>query len=413
MRTMLCLLLCLVWSQVFGADTWRDLESLSANEREEAIGDRVGNGGGVWGCKENGAYTALQLIDLFELENELGGSVISTDPADSFLSIYYARKAWLSNNYPSLYSYLQDSFEIIENKENIIPAGKLNLIGDVHWRSRPGVKFCSGEIEYLQLMNFTHFGKILRNEILWNHPKLDSLNKAAALMHETVYHALRTKEGDTDSVRAREINGYIFSNLSGKEMQTKVNVVLSRPCPSCRTPKGVVPEADYVSIVSHVWNRASIDLENPVLSGCAELHVEHDSDSSDVFYVTPKTDSNTVRGQEKSKSCSSGGMSLEFTCGRSNNKCFSHVWSWPKPGSGSGLPTYHCAVYMLTKIDDDHFILEEHIPESTSLIKSLRFRNCAMDMDKSKLEGQIVFDDADLRRSSRRIKFKRRQFDWL
>ncbi|MCO4755300.1 MAG: formylglycine-generating enzyme family protein, partial [Bacteriovoracaceae bacterium] len=103
----------------------------------------------------------------------------------------------------------------------------LEVIEDSLYRVRPPVRACAkGDINYIQLANYTNYGAVLINQYLFNNPGLPEVDKAALIFHEVIYAYLRDRYADTDSVRTREIVGYIFSDLKNVEVSEKIEEAL-------------------------------------------------------------------------------------------------------------------------------------------------------------------------------------------
>ncbi|MBC75308.1 MAG: hypothetical protein CME64_04765 [Halobacteriovoraceae bacterium] len=188
----------------------------------------VGNGGGAWVCQNNDQLQSIRwarLVDLYEAEKEFGLPMKVFEAFD-YRQIVDLQKAKLFSVNKKLYEALFPYFDDIERNLREVD-GDLEVIDDALYRMKPSARDCSGgKVKYTQLANYTHYGSILVNEHLFNSSKLAEVDKAALMFHEAMYAYLRDRYGDSDSVRAREIVGYVFSNLKNIEISEKIDEVL-------------------------------------------------------------------------------------------------------------------------------------------------------------------------------------------
>jgi hypothetical protein len=109
---------------------------------------------------------------------------------------------------------------------------QLTRIDDDQVRVTPSPATCqNGTLYYGQLANFTFDGRLLIASDLWSAPQFSDQGRAALLMHEIVYKALRDQVGETNSSRSRAIVALLFSTLSPEEIDSRVAVILSQPQP--------------------------------------------------------------------------------------------------------------------------------------------------------------------------------------
>lgn len=194
-------------------------------------GDKVGNGGGLWTC-ENISKILEQgiLVDLYEAQEEFGLVIIHSNESDPF-RIVAERSEFLRLNVPAysavLNKYLSETFSKIRFVNS-----ELVVIEDSLYRIRPPRSSCSTPWSYTQFANFTDFDQVLIRSDLWTHANVSKIDKAALIWHEVVYRWLRNEFNDQDSIRARQIVGYIFSNLSGVEISNHINKVLNSKLPT-------------------------------------------------------------------------------------------------------------------------------------------------------------------------------------
>ena len=205
----------------------------ASRERDAHAGDKIGNGGGAWVCREqNGDIRWVKLVDLFEAESEFGLTTAQfpgsyTEIVDQVqvrlfktnrgffevLSPYLERVGYLKNN-PVAIQYTEDTLELID---------------DSLYRVKPKVSKCTGGvlvrdpksgepmIPYEQVVNYKNDGNILVQSDLFNHLSTET-EKAALVYHEAIYAYRRDTAQDVDSVLTRRIVGLIFSTLSTDEV---------------------------------------------------------------------------------------------------------------------------------------------------------------------------------------------------
>ena len=188
----------------------------------------VGNGGGAWVCQNDDQLQSIRwarLVDLYEAEKEFGLPMKVFEAFD-YRQIVNLQKAKLFSVNKNLHKALSTYFDEVE--KNLDPVdGDLEVIDDALYRMKPSARDCrGGKVIYTQLANYTHYGSILVNEYLFNSPKLAEVDKAAMMFHEAIYAYLRDRYGDTDSVRSRQIVGYLFSDLKNVEISEKIKEIL-------------------------------------------------------------------------------------------------------------------------------------------------------------------------------------------
>ena len=108
---------------------------------------------------------------------------------------------------------------------------ELTIVDDSLFRVKPLSITCSSGWIYSQYANYTNLDQILIRADLWDSTTVSPLHKAALLWHEVIYSWLRNQFQDTDSVRARQIVGILFSTLPPQEMISRIEKVLS-PLPT-------------------------------------------------------------------------------------------------------------------------------------------------------------------------------------
>jgi formylglycine-generating enzyme required for sulfatase activity len=189
-------------------------------------GHEAGNGGGLWVCEgPNQEIRWMKLVDFYEATEEFNltldrySGVSSDQILDSFMQKILKADLSLS---ALLAPYFEGfKFQLISTDS------RLEIIDDVFYRIYPAQNQClGGKISYHQLANYTHYGSILVQSYLFNHPLMSELDRAGLVLHEVVYSYLRDYFGDRDSGRARRIVGIVASNLSPEKMREKIQNIL-------------------------------------------------------------------------------------------------------------------------------------------------------------------------------------------
>lgn len=187
-------------------------------------GPKVGNGGGAWACinKDGDTYSWIQIIDLFEMENEFheelkdyeGQSVqeILSDIENKILSLNQTN------------SSITNLFEFILNKMEFVSA-LLPKTEDIFNRISPSKDQCPlGEVKYLQIAIYTIRDELFIQEDYWG--LLSNRDKAALIVHEATYKYLRETFGDDNSIRTRKIVGLLFLNLTNSEIKKELPLLI-------------------------------------------------------------------------------------------------------------------------------------------------------------------------------------------
>jgi formylglycine-generating enzyme required for sulfatase activity len=188
---------------------------LNLSMAKNAKGERGGNGGGVWVCKNQdaiGSIRKVELVDFYEAEKEFKYTLKEYPGMDekSILDSYKQRILELDKN---LAASLEPYFSKLESKINPVDTD-LEIIDDALFRVRPPQRWCeNGVIKYEQMANYTDYGSILMNQFLYSHVAVSNAVRAGVKVHEVVYEYFRDKFRDKDSVRARRMVGVIASTL--------------------------------------------------------------------------------------------------------------------------------------------------------------------------------------------------------
>lgn len=195
-----------------------------------------GNGGGVWVCQNSDALRTirwLSLVDFYEGRNEseafYGTQLeIPEIKGRNYLEIVGQIMIHrLRGVHEGLYKVV--NAELDKVKANMVMVtSDLAIVDDALYRIRPSQRECrNGIISYLQLANYTSYGKILVQKNIFEDPRFGETDKAALLIHEAVYAALRKRKDDKNSVRARQIVALLFSTITQDELNRSIRAVLS------------------------------------------------------------------------------------------------------------------------------------------------------------------------------------------
>ncbi len=220
-------------------------------------GDKVGNGGGLWTCSQGHNLTRGILVDLYEAQEEFGLNLISSFENDP-MQIVQERSNFVRMNLTE-YSVqwnriLSESFKKIR-----LVNSELIIVEDSLFRIKPSAASCSNDWVYTQFANYTAMDQILIRQDLWNSPAIPTTHKAALIWHEVIYKWLREQYGDQNSIRARQIVGYLFSTTLPSEMRIRIQNILSNssaPQPP-QTPPAPVPPVQpkkWICMVSNSHN---------------------------------------------------------------------------------------------------------------------------------------------------------------
>lgn len=192
----------------------------------------VGNGGGLWVCRDSSSNQIhwMRLVDLFEAEAEFKLN-LSMHTGRSYTEILDLTKIRIFKTNKGLFSDLEQYIDTVERNKIMVNAD-LEMIDDALFRIRPPQSSCvNGDISYVQFGNYTNYGAILIRQDLWQ--SISELDKAALIVHEAIYAYFRQRYNQTNSVQTRIAVGYIFSNLEIDLLKEKLNPLFTvKPPPS-------------------------------------------------------------------------------------------------------------------------------------------------------------------------------------
>ncbi len=171
--------------------------------------EKTGNGGGGWVCRNaNQTIRWAVLVDLFEAEaSGLKINRVETDPQQQFDEAIARLRVANERFYNALLPYIN----LVASKWPGQGDSELKVVDDALYSRIPRRETCpNGMVEYGQVVNFKDTGVIEVDENL--RKSLYITDQAALRMHEPIYALLRDRIGDVDSVLAREMVGYLFSD---------------------------------------------------------------------------------------------------------------------------------------------------------------------------------------------------------
>jgi hypothetical protein len=202
------------------------------------LGDKIGNGGGLWACQKRDKIVKAELVDLFEAREEFNLTIAELGGLTP-MQVFESRLLWLQNNIPWLHKKLEFYFRYVE-KNHSFTSGILKPIDDSLYRLLPNPKDCrGGKWNYLQFANFTPYGKIIIEKPLWESDKISNVDKGALLVHEAVYFWLRHQHQEVDSAKARHVVALLMSNLDAVAMRAGLEIALQGI-----EPPVLIPEPD-------------------------------------------------------------------------------------------------------------------------------------------------------------------------
>jgi formylglycine-generating enzyme required for sulfatase activity len=202
---------------------------LTASQSAVAKEGGIGNGGGTWVCQNNdslGTIRWAKLVDLYEGRTEFSRSIPEVKNLDSDQIVDQIMVRRLFPISEDLYKSINDELETVKSNLVMVNAD-LQIVDDALYRIRPMKTEClGGTISYVQLANYTDYGKILIQENLFQDPHLSETDKAALMIHEAVYAFLRDRYSDKTSVRARKLVGLLFSTINQESLKKEIEKLL-------------------------------------------------------------------------------------------------------------------------------------------------------------------------------------------
>jgi len=188
-------------------------------------GTDVGNGGGAWVCQNLDQLRTIRwakVVDLYEAHAEFGLKIPSRNQDYATIVDWVLKERLASLDRDFAQGVAEQVDKVRQNL--VFTDGDLQIVEDALYRVRPSEKEClNGKISYVQVANFTNYGKILLQRNIFEDPRLGETGRAAIIIHEAVYAFLRAQYDDPNSVRARKIVGLIFSDLKQDVLRKEID----------------------------------------------------------------------------------------------------------------------------------------------------------------------------------------------
>jgi hypothetical protein len=203
-------------------------------------GNKTGNGGGGWVCRDNhGHIQWSELVDLYEatyehglaLKRPFGTYEQMVDEAVKRIKFPYDWD-WFGlkevARYVSKTEYLRESATNVTYVNHPLP-----IINDSLYSVIPRASLCArGHISFEQIVNFQDDGKIWVQRQLFQ--SLSEQSRAALVVHEGLYAWARPRI--RDSINIRKLIGIVFSNLSDDSVALQFFNFAMRTWPYSITP---------------------------------------------------------------------------------------------------------------------------------------------------------------------------------
>ncbi len=186
---------------------------VALNAANTLAAGRVGNGGGAIVCRDpaDGRILSAELYDLYEALHQRNTEIPNSNGSVDSQAIHAVNRFPIGDRLFSSYAL----GEIKRKMRPLMKGDELILINDTKMIIQK--KGC----KYEQLANYTEEGIIYYDQEIYDHLNSNT-HRAAFLVHETVYAALRIYEDATDSKRARQITAALFSNLNTSEIRPDI-----------------------------------------------------------------------------------------------------------------------------------------------------------------------------------------------
>lgn len=188
---------------------------------------RVNSGGGGWACRKNdgtGQVIWIKAADLTKVEFYTPSGL--QEKAGDRWDLLAEQHAKIEKTTPALAALLKAHPLLLATKLQAIPDA-LNFVPDAELRYKPPASSCvGGLVSYVQLADTTMDGNIVYSSRVWNMPEFSEFHKAAILLHEEIYFALRESFGDESSYRTRQLMGLLYSNMDETILRKAVDEVL-------------------------------------------------------------------------------------------------------------------------------------------------------------------------------------------
>lgn len=239
----------------------------SLSHSANLLGDRVGNGGGLWTCSNFNSLIQGILVDLYEAEVEFGLNLISPHQTDP-MQIVAERSSFVQKNLPEYFFQWERVLTEIKSKLRFVNS-ELTVIDDALYRVKPLSTTCPSRWEYTQFANFTELDYILIRNDLWLNANIKSLHKAALIWHEVIYTWLRREYKDQNSVRTRQIVGLLFSDLPPLELKARIEKIFSNVSPKPGQPMWICTvENSHIHKLYSGYGSSKLDASSKALINC-------------------------------------------------------------------------------------------------------------------------------------------------
>ncbi len=299
-------------------------------------GDKIGNGGGTWSCKTSprAPATKLMFVDFFEAREQHGWTIRSAPRGIVPLDFAEQMLNEFEQELPSYASVWKLAFNQTKASIRFVNAD-LEIVDDALFQIRPESATCVGTWTYTQFANFNTQGQVLVSNSLWSSPLISVEEKAGLIWHEAIYYWLRTSYQDTDSRRAREITGLLFSNQPIDQKRKQLGKILVAPAPQqanwfCSTNN------DLTSRVFGGYGPSELEARTAAVDSCrGEGYSYHCNDST----VTCEQ----AKSQAASWSCvADNELKSESYIGRGRSQLEARFRSVENCQLNSGTDGFHC-----------------------------------------------------------------------
>lgn len=170
-------------------------------------GNEVGNGGDVLVCPDR-----IQLFDFFEFQGQHGDSI--EERTGDYKEIAKEVIKQLQKHDVAFAKLLERRLETFMDNAHLVSDAKLVNIKDTQSLVRKIGKDCTVEqVAILKKKVLATEKKFLINKEFWE--KLSETHKAGLVIHELIYEYFADL-GEKNSVNARGLNSYLFSNNFSK-----------------------------------------------------------------------------------------------------------------------------------------------------------------------------------------------------
>ncbi len=174
-----------------------------------ASGNRVGNGGNVVSCPNK-----IQVLDLYESSQKLAEYPVGSAHAEIIRLVLKN----LEKASPSLAKQYRRRADEFLKETDLRADVQLVAIDDSKHLFAPTSKDCKVQQIAIRKNIAGSGSRFLINKNLWD--KLPEIEKAALIMHEIIYEHF-FKLGEEDSVKARSVNAYLFSEAFQTDKKDK------------------------------------------------------------------------------------------------------------------------------------------------------------------------------------------------